>query len=143
LENIGAEQSAPIYFQIEPLLRRQRRKGKAPAATIAPGLGADVAFSQTLGWGTDILRIASVRRRAKIPELPRRPPGNPKQKSHESPSSHVSLTLALASQRAGPGSIFFHGSNDEHGMKNVGTSIARYHGFRIIAEAAPPAPTKA
>jgi quercetin dioxygenase-like cupin family protein len=43
-------------------------------------------------------------------------------------------------QRAGAGSIFFYGSNDEHGMKNVGTTDATYYVFRTVTEATPKEP---
>lgn len=43
---------------------------------------------------------------------------------------------------AGPGSIFFYGSNDEHGMKNVGGTTATYYVFRIVTEATPKAAAK-
>jgi quercetin dioxygenase-like cupin family protein len=53
----------------------------------------------------------------------------------------MEVTINGVTQRGGPGSIFFYGSNDEHGMKNVGTTPATYHVFRIVTEATPkPAP---
>ena len=50
---------------------------------------------------------------------------------------------ACVAQRGGPGSIFFYGSNDLHGMKNVGTTDATYYVFRTITELTPPAPPSA
>lgn len=43
----------------------------------------------------------------------------------------------VAQPPAGPGSIFFYGSNDEHGMRNVGDTTASYYVFRIVTEATP------
>ncbi len=43
----------------------------------------------------------------------------------------------IAEPVAGPGSIFFYASNDEHGMKNVGNTPASYYVFRIITAATP------
>jgi quercetin dioxygenase-like cupin family protein len=43
---------------------------------------------------------------------------------------------------AGPGSIFFYASNDEHGMRNVGGTTASYYVFRIVTEATPKAEKK-
>ncbi len=57
----------------------------------------------------------------------------------------MEATINGVAQRGGPGSIFFYGSNDEHGMKNVGTTDATYYVFRTITELTPkppPAPVK-
>lgn len=47
----------------------------------------------------------------------------------------VEATINGVAARGGPGSVFFFGSNDEHGMKNVGPAAATYHVIRIVAEA--------
>jgi uncharacterized cupin superfamily protein len=52
----------------------------------------------------------------------------------------VEATIYGHAARGGPGSIFFYGSNDLHGMKNVGATPATYHVIRIVTEATPPAP---
>jgi quercetin dioxygenase-like cupin family protein len=49
----------------------------------------------------------------------------------------IEVTINGATERAGPGSIFFFGSNDEHGLKNVGTTAATYYVVRIVTEATP------
>ncbi len=51
----------------------------------------------------------------------------------------METTINGVSRRAGPGSIFFYASNDEHGMKNVGTTPATYYVFRVVTEATPKA----
>jgi quercetin dioxygenase-like cupin family protein len=51
----------------------------------------------------------------------------------------MEATINGVSQRGGPGSIFFYGSNDEHGMKNVGGTTATYHVVRIVTDATPKA----
>jgi quercetin dioxygenase-like cupin family protein len=53
----------------------------------------------------------------------------------------IEVTINGVTQRAGPGSIFFYASNDEHGMKNVGTTAATYHVVRIVTAATPPPAT--
>lgn len=40
-------------------------------------------------------------------------------------------------KNGGPGSVFFFASNDDHGLRNVGTTPATYYVFRIITEATP------
>ena len=52
----------------------------------------------------------------------------------------MEVTINGVTSRGGPGSVFFYGSGDEHGMKNVGGTIATYHVFRIITEATPKPP---
>lgn len=54
----------------------------------------------------------------------------------------MEVTINGVTQRGGPGSIFFYGSNDEHGMKNVGGTTATYHVVRIVTAATPKAATK-
>ena len=46
----------------------------------------------------------------------------------------LDVTINGHTQHAGAGSIFFYGSNDEHGMKNTGTIPATYHVIRIVTE---------
>jgi quercetin dioxygenase-like cupin family protein len=52
----------------------------------------------------------------------------------------MEVTINGLTSRGGPGSIFFYGSGDEHGMKNVGGTVATYHVIRIITEVTPKPP---
>jgi quercetin dioxygenase-like cupin family protein len=52
----------------------------------------------------------------------------------------LEVTINGAMTRAGPGSIIFCASNDQHGWRNVGTTSATYHVFRTITEATPKEP---
>ncbi|MBI5766407.1 MAG: cupin domain-containing protein [Verrucomicrobia bacterium] len=54
----------------------------------------------------------------------------------------MECTVDGITQRGGPGSIFFYGSNAMHGMKNVGHTEATYYVFRVITEATPQPPAK-
>jgi quercetin dioxygenase-like cupin family protein len=54
----------------------------------------------------------------------------------------VEATIDGVSNRGGPGSIFFFGSNSMHGMKNVGKGRATYYVFRMVTEKTPKAPEK-
>ena len=49
----------------------------------------------------------------------------------------IAATINGVTNRGGPGSVFFYGSNDEHGIKNVGGTTARYHVIRIVTAATP------
>jgi quercetin dioxygenase-like cupin family protein len=72
-------------------------------------------------------------------------PGEAPHASHHHPDEEIvaviegSLQVEFNGvvQRAGPDSIIFFGSNDEHGMKNVGTTPAAYYLFRIATAATP------
>lgn len=69
--------------------------------------------------------------------------------AHRHPDEEIILikegTLEVAingqTQTAGPGSVFFFGSNDLHGMRNIGDTPATYHVIRMVTAATPkPAP---
>ncbi len=49
----------------------------------------------------------------------------------------MQVTINGVTQRAGPGSVIFYASNDEHSMKNAGTTTATYHVIRIVTAATP------
>jgi quercetin dioxygenase-like cupin family protein len=52
----------------------------------------------------------------------------------------VQATLnGIAQPAAGPGSIFYFASNEEHGLKNVGGTMATYYVIRFVTEKTPPA----
>jgi quercetin dioxygenase-like cupin family protein len=53
----------------------------------------------------------------------------------------IEATINGTPHRGGVGTIFFFGSNDEHGLKNVGTTNATYYVIRIVTSATPK-PTK-
>ena len=49
----------------------------------------------------------------------------------------VDVTINGHTQQAGPGSIVFFGSNDEHGLKNAGATAATYYVVRVVTAATP------
>lgn len=73
-------------------------------------------------------------------EMPHAPHHHPDEELVIVKEGLMEVTINGVTQRGGGGSIFFYGSNDEHGMKNVGTTPATYYVMRIITEATPPAP---
>lgn len=72
-------------------------------------------------------------------------PGEVPHAAHRHPDEEIvivkegtmEVTINGVTKRGGPGSIFFYGSNDEHGMKNVGGTMATYHVVRIVTSATP------
>jgi quercetin dioxygenase-like cupin family protein len=49
----------------------------------------------------------------------------------------LEVTINGETKRAGAGSIFFYASNDLHGMKNVGDTVATYFVFRFVTPKTP------
>ena len=49
----------------------------------------------------------------------------------------LDVTTGGRTQRVGPGSMMFFASNEEHGMKNVGTTRATYFVIRAVTAATP------
>lgn len=72
-------------------------------------------------------------------------PGEAPHASHRHPDEELIVvkeglmeaTINGRVQRAGPGSVFFFASNDEHGLRNVGSSSATYHVVRMVTAATP------
>ncbi len=78
-------------------------------------------------------------------EVPHAPHRHPDEEIVVVKEGTMEATINGVAKRGGPGSIFFYGSNDLHGMKNVGGAPATYHVIRIVTEATPkpePAPAK-
>jgi quercetin dioxygenase-like cupin family protein len=73
-------------------------------------------------------------------EVPHAPHHHPDEELVIVKEGLIEVTINGVTQRAGPGSIFFYASNDEHGMKNVGPNAATYHVVRIVTAATPPPP---
>jgi len=46
----------------------------------------------------------------------------------------VTMTIAGQATQAGPGSIIYISANDEHGLKNTGTTAATYYVLRLRTE---------
>lgn len=55
----------------------------------------------------------------------------------------VETTINGVAQVGGPGSIFLFGSNDLHGMRNVGNTRATYHVIRMVTSLTPKPPPAA
>jgi quercetin dioxygenase-like cupin family protein len=76
-------------------------------------------------------------------------PGESPHAAHHHPDEELILikdgtleaTINGVSHRGGPGSIFFYGSNDQHGMRNAGAGSATYYVIRIVTAATPKAAT--
>ena len=76
-------------------------------------------------------------------------PGQAAHAPHHHPDEEIILvkegqldvTIKGHTQPAGPGTIVFFGSNDEHGLKNAGATAATYYVVRVVT-AATPAPAK-
>lgn len=72
-------------------------------------------------------------------------PGEMPHAAHRHPDEEIILvkegtldvTINGTTTRAGAGSVFFYGSNDEHGMRNVGETPATYYVIRVVTDITP------
>jgi quercetin dioxygenase-like cupin family protein len=54
----------------------------------------------------------------------------------------IEVLINGSTYQAGPGSVCFFASNDEHGMRNIGDTPATYYVIRVISESTPAPPAK-
>jgi quercetin dioxygenase-like cupin family protein len=73
----------------------------------------------------------------KAGETPHAPHHHPDEEIILVKEGQLDVTIQGTTQRAGPGSIVFVSSGDEHGWKNVGDTAAIYYVIRIKTEATP------
>ena len=71
-------------------------------------------------------------------EVPHAPHRHPDEEMIVIKEGTLEVTINGESKRAGPGSVFFYASNDLHGMKNVGDTVATYFVFRFVTAKTPP-----
>ena len=73
----------------------------------------------------------------KAGEAPHAPHRHPDEEIILVKDGQMDVTINGVTQRAGPGSICFISSGDEHGWKNAGDTVATYYVFRLKTEATP------
>jgi quercetin dioxygenase-like cupin family protein len=73
----------------------------------------------------------------KAGETPHAPHRHPDEEIILVKEGQLDATINGTTQRAGPGSIIFVSSGDEHGWKNVGDTAATYYVLRLKTEATP------
>lgn len=73
----------------------------------------------------------------KAGETPHAPHRHPDEEIILIKEGQLDVTINGTTQRAGPGSICFLSSGDEHGWKNAGDTVATYYVIRIKTEATP------
>jgi quercetin dioxygenase-like cupin family protein len=109
---------------------------RMPAKPTKTGARREIVDSPTTTLGHWEGHITTL----KAGEVPHAPHRHPDEELVIVKEGVIEVTINGVAQRGGPGSIFFYGSNDEHGMRNVGGSEATYYVFRIITELTPKAP---
>jgi len=75
-------------------------------------------------------------------EVPHAPHRHPDEEMILIKEGTLEVTINGETKRAGAGSIFFYASNDLHGMKNVGGTVATYFVFRFVTGKTPAAAAK-
>jgi quercetin dioxygenase-like cupin family protein len=159
VKNVGDTSATYFVFNFTTAATEARRNQPAAAEAAVPGKlpssvfdwdklvvtpkpnGArrEVVNSPTLTLGSLEVHVTTLN----PGEVPHAPHRHPDEEWVIVKEGLMEVTINGVTQRAGPGAIFFYGSNDLHGMKNVGTTPATYHVMRIVTEATPPAPTGA
>jgi len=71
-------------------------------------------------------------------EVPHPPHRHPDEEMIVIKEGTLDVTINGETKRAGAGSVFFYASNDLHGMKNVGDTVATYFVFRFVTAKTPP-----
>ena len=131
----GATKAAVAGKQVSTVFHWDKMEAK-PTKT---GARREIVNSPTTTLGSWEGHITTL----KPGEAPHAPHRHPDEELIVVKEGTVEVTINSVVQRGGPGSIFFYGSNDEHGMKNVGGTEATYYVFRTITELTPKAPAAA
>lgn len=93
----------------------------------------DIVNSPTLTWA-NFEAHATTLRAGEVPHTPHR---HPDEEIIVVKDGTMEATINGRADRGGPGSIFFFASNEEHGLKNVGDTLATYYVIRIVTAATP------
>jgi len=93
----------------------------------------DVTDRPTLTLANFECHITTLR----VGETPHAPHHHPDEEIILVKEGQLDVTINGTTQRAGPGSIVFASSGDEHGWKNAGDTAATYYVIRIKTEATP------
>ena len=157
VRNIGTTRATYLVFNFETVATRSTAPEGAAVAKLPGKLGSTV-----FNWDKLAVKPTKVGSRRDIVNSPTPTcesfechvttlnAGEVPHAAHRHPDEEIvvvkegvmEVTINGVTQRGGPGSIFFYGSNDEHGMKNVGGTTASYHVIRIVTAATPKAPAK-
>jgi quercetin dioxygenase-like cupin family protein len=157
VRNIGTTTSTYLVFNFETVATRSAPAEGAAAAKLPGKLPSSV-----FDWEKLVVKPTKVGARRDIVNSPTPTcenfechvttlnAGEVPHAAHRHPDEEIvivkegimEVTINGVTRRGGPGSIFFYGSNDEHGMKNVGGTTASYHVVRIVTAATPKAEKK-
>ena len=106
---------------------------KLEVKTTKTGERRDVTDRPTLTLANFECHITTL----KAGESPHAPHHHPDEEIILVKEGQMAVTINGTMQRAGPGSICYITSGDEHGWKNVGDTVATYYVIRIKTEATP------
>ncbi len=157
IRNAGPTPATYLVFNFETVATRSAPAEGAAAAKL-PGKLASTVFN----WDKLVVKPTKVGSRRDVVNSPTVTctnfechvttlnPGEVPHAAHRHPDEEIvvvkegvmEVTINGVTNRGGPGSIFFYGSNDEHGMSNVGGTTASYHVIRIVTAATPKAAGK-
>ena len=152
IRNAGTTPATYLVFNFETVATRSAPAQGAAAANV-PGTLASTVFNwehlavkpTKVGARRDVVNAPTVTCHNVECPVTTLHPGETPHASHRHPDEEIvvvkegvmAATINGVPNRGGPGSVFFYGSNDEHGMKNVGGTTARYHVIRMVTAATP------
>lgn len=152
VRNIGEAPATYLVFNFATAATRT-----APAGRAVDTAGPEILSSQVFNWDKlevtpnekgarrDIFNSPTVTMTNLEGHVTTLNPGEAPHATHRHPDEEiivvkegiVEASINGETQTAGPGSVFFFASNDEHGLRNVGDVSATYYVFRIVTEATP------
>jgi quercetin dioxygenase-like cupin family protein len=152
--NVGDQPATYLVFNLTTTTTRDAPPDGAAAANLPGKLGSTV-----LDWAALPVKATKTGERRELVnsptctcanleghvttlrtgEVPHAPHHHPDEELVIVKEGQMEVTINGVSTRAGPGSIVFYASNDQHGMKNVGTTMASYHVIRFVTAATPAA----
>lgn len=157
VQNVGATPAVYFVFNFATALTRTLA-GKSAAGLAVPGkLGSTIRDWQKLpvkptatGERRDVLDSPTTTLANFECHVTTLQPGVAPHAPHHHPDEEfvlvkeglLEVTINNTISRAGPGSIIFCASNDEHGWRNAGDTPATYYVIRIVTEATPKPPEK-
>ena len=155
--NVGDKPATYLVFNLATAATHSAPKGGATAAAV-PGKQVSTVFhwdkleAKPTKTGarreivnsptTTLANLEGHSTTLKAGEAPHAPHHHPDEELIVVKEGVMEVTINGVVSRGGPGSIFFYGSNDEHGMRNVGGTEATYYVFRAMTEATPRVPAK-
>lgn len=150
LRNVGDEPATYLVFNVQTAATKS-----APAQPAAQSATTEKLRSQVFDWEKLAVKPTPKGARRDVcdsptvtctnfeshittlnpGEVPHAPHHHPDEELIVVKEGRLAATIKGVTREAGPGSIFFFASNDEHGLRNVGGTVATYYVIRVVTPA--------